>query len=913
MRTLALGALAGLGLVLVQALPASAAGDAQGQTKRVARHHSVYVRALPTPPAGSGQEVVKPHVQPAHLAPTQGEGREAPVRGRSGRPLSTTAATALGPVSAPAVTRTDPPLEELTGFTGIGYDGPTPPDTMAGVGPNDVVEMVNSTGRIYNKAGTQTSSFTLGSFFGAPTITMTSAGYSDPRVIYDARSGRWFASVLIFDRCRPTVCTTTSNSEVDVAVSGSSDPGGSWTIYVVETTTNNVLLDQPKLGFSDDKVLTTYNENGFGGPYRFVVLQKSDLLAAAASAAATFFALDNSHYNVIPAISLTATNNEYAASANRGLSTLTVFTFTGTPAGGGASFSTSNFGIGTINDPPLADQANDSRQLDTGTAGVQSVVWQNDTLWAGGHTGCTPPGDSTTRTCLRIDQVSTSGGVNLQQDVNIGQNGAHLFYPAVTMDAAGNLWIGHSVSSTSFQARAGVTFVPAGLVPSSVPGVDYAFGSGPYDCTFCTAANGDTRNRWGDYSAAVQDPTNPNDIWVAEEFGSTSATNTDLWGTAIARFTVAPPSVSSISPTSGPASSPCTTIVTVNGHDFLAGGTSVQFGAVASPGVSVSTPDRLTAFAPTRGPGVVDVTVTTPDGTSPITAADQFTYVADTTPPTTTVTSITPAPNLAGWRNSDVHISLSASDNVCGTGVASITFSAAGAQTIAPTTVAGSSATVLINVDGVTTVSFHATDNAGNSEAPKSVVIHLDKTPPVITITAPAAATYTLNQAVAAAYTCVNPTSGLVNCTGTVPSGSDFDTSTIGVHTFTVNATDVAGNSSSASVSYTVAFGICLLYDPTHAKHAGSTYPIRLFLCDANGVDVSGSSLTVHATLITPGGVVPVSSANPGNDFTFDPTLGPSGAYIYTLSTKALAPGSYMLHFTADADPTDHMVPFLLS
>src|SRR5712692_4954490 len=295
-RTLALGALAGLGLVLVQALPASAAGDAQGQTKRVARHHSVYVRALPTPPAGSGQEVVKPHVQPAHLAPTQGEGREAPVRGRSGRPLSTTAATALGPVSAPAVTRTDPPLEELTGFTGIGYDGPTPPDTMAGVGPNDVVEMVNSTGRIY-----------------------------------DARSGRWFASVLIFDRCRPTVCTTTSNSEVDVAVSGSSDPGGSWTVYVVETTTNNVLLDQPKLGFSDDKVLTTYNENGFGGPYRFVVLQKSDLLAAAASAAATFFALDNSHYNVIPAISLTATNNEYAASANRGLSTLTVFTFTGTP------------------------------------------------------------------------------------------------------------------------------------------------------------------------------------------------------------------------------------------------------------------------------------------------------------------------------------------------------------------------------------------------------------------------------------------------------------------------------------------------------------------------------------------------------------------------------------------------------
>ncbi len=66
----------------------------------------------------------------------------------------------------------------------------------------------------------------------------------------------------------------------------------------------------------------------------------------------------------------------------------------------------------------------------------------------------------------------------------------------------------------------------------------------------------------------------------------------------------------------------------------------------------------------------------------------------------------------------------------------SITYEAAGAQPIAQTTVAGNTATILINREGnKTTITFFATDNAGNREAPKTVVVNLDKTMPRTTAT----------------------------------------------------------------------------------------------------------------------------------------------------------------------------------
>jgi hypothetical protein len=107
----------------------------------------------------------------------------------------------------------------------------------------------------------------------------------------------------------------------------------------------------------------------------------------------------------------------------------------------------------------------------------------------------------------------------------------------------------------------------------------------------------------------------------------------------------------------------------------------------------------------------------------------------DTIPPTTSV-SLSPPPNAAGWNKTAVTVMLTAVDEPAGSGVSAITYAATGAQPIARTTVAGASASFSISAEGQTTVTFFATDNAGNKEVAKSIVVRIDTTPPVVSCAA---------------------------------------------------------------------------------------------------------------------------------------------------------------------------------
>jgi len=110
-------------------------------------------------------------------------------------------------------------------------------------------------------------------------------------------------------------------------------------------------------------------------------------------------------------------------------------------------------------------------------------------------------------------------------------------------------------------------------------------------------------------------------------------------------FTIAPtaPKVTSVLPTAGPSTGGAT--VTIKGTNFI-GATVVTFGATASNFV-VNSATQITATSPAGGPGTVDITVTTPDGTSVTSAADQYTYVS-----APTVTSIGPKTGPTGGGTS---------------------------------------------------------------------------------------------------------------------------------------------------------------------------------------------------------------------------------------------------------------------
>jgi len=109
------------------------------------------------------------------------------------------------------------------------------------------------------------------------------------------------------------------------------------------------------------------------------------------------------------------------------------------------------------------------------------------------------------------------------------------------------------------------------------------------------------------------------DVTVTTPGGTSKTSSAD-------RFTYIPrlgPVVSSIVPTSGPEAGGTTVIIQGSGFTDATG---VSFGSTAAASFTVDSDSQITAVSP-AGRGTVDVTVTTPGGTSATNSADKFTYI----------------------------------------------------------------------------------------------------------------------------------------------------------------------------------------------------------------------------------------------------------------------------------------------
>jgi hypothetical protein len=107
------------------------------------------------------------------------------------------------------------------------------------------------------------------------------------------------------------------------------------------------------------------------------------------------------------------------------------------------------------------------------------------------------------------------------------------------------------------------------------------------------------------------------------------------------------PSVSSISPSSGPSSGG--TAVTIAGSDF-ADVSAVDFGGNPAASYSVSSESQIVATSPAAPPGTVDVTVTTVAGKSATGSADVFTFTAPPAVPVLPAAPVCKVPKLKGRR-----------------------------------------------------------------------------------------------------------------------------------------------------------------------------------------------------------------------------------------------------------------------
>ena len=126
----------------------------------------------------------------------------------------------------------------------------------------------------------------------------------------------------------------------------------------------------------------------------------------------------------------------------------------------------------------------------------------------------------------------------------------------------------------------------------------------------------------------------PVDVTVVTPNGTSPTSPSDV-------FTyIAAPTITGLDPDSGPTSGGTT--VTITGTNFTGAG-AVDFGTTPAASFSVVSSTTITAVSP-PGTGAVNVTVTTPGGTSPGSSADVFTYI-QTRP---TVTAISPQEGPTG-------------------------------------------------------------------------------------------------------------------------------------------------------------------------------------------------------------------------------------------------------------------------
>ena len=143
-------------------------------------------------------------------------------------------------------------------FTGSTYNlnvQSVPPDSNGEIGPRHFMEFINGTVAIYDKTNgvTVQRKTNLKFWSDSGLIISPDSGVSDPRVIFDPRSQRWFAVQVDFTS---TAADPTLNAnDFLIAVSATSDPTGAWRGFSFQADpATGTFADFPTMGLDANAI-----------------------------------------------------------------------------------------------------------------------------------------------------------------------------------------------------------------------------------------------------------------------------------------------------------------------------------------------------------------------------------------------------------------------------------------------------------------------------------------------------------------------------------------------------------------------------------------------------------------------------------------------------------------------------------
>jgi hypothetical protein len=451
-----------------------------------------------------------------------------------------------------------------------------PPDQALGVNGAQVFEAVNDALAVYDRNGNILAGPTsTDKFFGQNSEFVRPNGpfgpfVSDPRIIFDSDTQRWFVTVLEIDT-NPTTGAFLTKSHIFLAVSQTADATGLFFLFSIDVTDTGFgacpcLGDQPLLGANEDGIFISTNQFAFSNSsFQTALILATDKRRLALNTLGPVVGFqgltqaEGPGFSVHPAFG----ENTAASGLNGGteyfLSSLdftataddriTVWALTNTSSlrGSTPTLSLNNVVIQTeiYGQPPNAPQKSGPTPLGTSLGAALELLASNDDrmnevyfsqgkLFGAVNTiivGATAP-----RVGIAWFEIKPSSTIlpltaHVVHQGYVAVDNENVLFPSIAINSKGQGVMGFTLSGPDFFPSFAYILLSTGGAGAKIHLV--APGSAPEDgfsgyATF----GGNGVARWGDYGFAAVAPDG--DVWIGGEY-SPNRPRTSLanWGTWI--------------------------------------------------------------------------------------------------------------------------------------------------------------------------------------------------------------------------------------------------------------------------------------------------------------------------------------------------------------------------------------------
>jgi hypothetical protein len=428
-----------------------------------------------------------------------------------------------------------------------GAGGVEPPDSGIAMGPDVAIEADNLSIGFVDRTGAAIGAVPMPTFFGLPEGSGVTFFDAEPRVHFDTDRQRWIATELSWD-CAPFPGDTAlfGHGYIDLAISDTSDPLGTWTIAFAEF--DDAVPDEPSFGMSTTLLQLDADDfaMGAGGSVSDPgcasgAFDGNDLVTLDWAQLGPHF--NPSHVNASIDFDSRLTGLRVALedpATDPYLRMIEVIAGT-TPADINYEFLTGSAATGTltgddydlttlgvipgVTDPPDPQQPGGT--LTTGVDGrPDNLIFDHGILAFTSTYPCTPTGDSAMRDCVRVTSLGTADATaepTRLADTLLGTNGFDDLVGGIARSGNGVLMAAYTQSSTTSDASSFATYnLPGGGAAWSAPQLLTA-GAGTY-----------TGTRWGDYNVLGADAQDPTAVWSGGEYAAADGS----WATTINELVV---------------------------------------------------------------------------------------------------------------------------------------------------------------------------------------------------------------------------------------------------------------------------------------------------------------------------------------------------------------------------------------